>query len=185
MWLAEKRLDQAPVPHDADAIANLEHVLKVMCNEEKGRAGVPQSPDQLQQAVPLHRPEHRGRLVKNEQPGFEMDGLGDLDQLLLRRDKRPDRGLEIDRDPKLVDDGLAGLLLRLRAQQVQRATSFGAKADVLANREIRRKGQLLKHHPDCVTPGVFHGAQMNLLAVHQDRPGIRLKDSSGSAAWGT
>ena len=77
------------VVHDADPVRQVEDVVDVVADQEDADALALQLADQVPDLRRLGRPERRGRLVHDQDPGVEVDGTCDGDGLALPAGERP------------------------------------------------------------------------------------------------
>ena len=77
------RVDDPAVVHDADPVGQVEHVVDVVADQEDPDALVLELADEAPDLRGLGRPERRGGLVHDQDPGVEVDGTRDRDGLAL------------------------------------------------------------------------------------------------------
>ena len=87
--------DELALEHDADPVRQVEHVVDVVADQEDADALGLQLADELADLRGLGRPERRGRLVHDQDPGVEVDRAGDRHRLALAAGQRLDRDLEV------------------------------------------------------------------------------------------
>ena len=99
--------------------------------------------------VRLLRCEHRGRLVEDQHPRVPIEGLEDLDPLLLADRELPDPGAWIDGEP-VARPELGHSLLDHAGMEAERAPDVPmvAEDDVLRDRERLHQPEVLVHHAD-------------------------------------
>ena len=87
--------DELALEHDADPVGQVEHVVDVVADQEDPDALGLELGDEVADLGGLGRPERRGRLVHDQDPGVEVDGPRDRDRLALAARQRLDRHLEV------------------------------------------------------------------------------------------
>ena len=100
------RDDVLAVAEDGGAVAQLEHLVEPMADEQHRDAASPQVPDDREQALDLVRRERRGRLVEDQDARLERQRLGDLDELLVGHRQAADRRADIELDVELLEQRL-------------------------------------------------------------------------------
>ena len=75
--------DDAPAADDGDAVGDLEDLVELVADEDHARALGPKTAQHLEDLARLLGRQHRGRLIQHEDPRVAVDGLQDLDTLLL------------------------------------------------------------------------------------------------------
>src|SRR6266511_2703019 len=81
---------RTPAPQDGHAIGDSLHLVQLVRDENHRSAVRGHCPDRLEQGTGLLRRQHRRRLVKDEDARFPVEGLQDLDPLLLAHGQLPD-----------------------------------------------------------------------------------------------
>ena len=89
--------DQPAVAQHGDAVGQAKHLVHLVRDVEDRHAALAQPLDHAKQPGDLGFGERAGRLVHDQDVGFERQGLGDLDQLLIADAQRADRLPRIDR----------------------------------------------------------------------------------------
>ena len=144
----ERRRDRAALPHHGDPVGDGEHLLEAVRHEHQGTTLVAQGSHDVEQPLDLARAERRGRFVEDQQFGLQREGLGDLDQLPLRRREKPHRLVQRQRG---VLPEAAEHVLGPAAQHPPRETPPRAQLrqkNVLQHREVRGQAGLLRHQGD-------------------------------------
>ena len=107
-----------------------------------------ESRDHVEQALDFARAQGGGRLVENDEIGFERKRLGDLDELALGRGKIA--GFRFERQRVLLAEigkDLAGAPPHGGPRQPPGPAKIG-KENVLEDGEVGRETRLLHHHGD-------------------------------------
>ena len=105
--LARRRRDDVPaVAEDGRAIAQREDLVQPVADEQDRHAAVAKPADDREQPLDLVGGQRCGRLVQDQRAGVHGQGLGDLDQLLVRHREAPDRGADVELDVELVEQRL-------------------------------------------------------------------------------
>ena len=98
--------DPAAVAQDRDPVRDLEDLLHPVRDEEDRHALLAQRVHDAEEAAHLVGRQRRGRLVHDQGPHPEREGLGDLDGLLLGQ-RQPSSGLvDVEPDPQAIEDRL-------------------------------------------------------------------------------
>ena len=83
--------DVGAVAHHGDGVAEGEDLVEAVGDEQQRAALVAQAAGDGEEPLDLDAGQRGGRLVHDEHPGVERDGLGDLDDLLVG-DREAERG---------------------------------------------------------------------------------------------
>ncbi len=119
-----------------------------------------------QELLRFRRRQGGGGLIQDEDPGASIQGLQDLDRLLLALRQLPDLGLEVDLEAVAVAD-LGDLVSG--PLQVGNAARFGmAQDDVLEDRVSGDQLAVLVNHADAEVNGVQGRVEGHLLPVNVD-----------------
>ena len=81
--LARNGVDPLAAPQDRDPVGDLEHLVQLVADEDDRRALLLEALDDPEQLARLLRGQHGGRLVEDQDLGAAVEGLQDLDALLL------------------------------------------------------------------------------------------------------
>ena len=158
-------------------VADREHLLELVADEDDGDTLVAQAAQQREQRVGLVRGQGRGRLVHQEDARAQGQGLGDLDQLHLRAAQPRHRQRRVDVEIQQIQPalrlgphlGIVDPADRTRPQPLQH--------DVLGHREARDQVALLVDDAD---PGGDRRARIgeaNRAAIEQQLARIGLVDA--------
>ena len=122
-----------------------------------------------EQRVGLLRREHRGRLVHDQDARLAVEGLQDLDALLLADRELPDPSPGID--CKAVAFAKFGDVALDRRWVDEEAAALGAvvaEHDVLGHREGLDEAKMLVHHADAGVERIARRVEAHRLAVQLD-----------------
>ncbi len=100
------RDDVPAVAEDRRAVAQLEHLVEPMADEQDRDAAVAQAADDREQPLDLVGGQRRGRLVEDQHARLDRERLGDLDQLLVRHRQAADRRADVEPDVELLEQRL-------------------------------------------------------------------------------
>ena len=163
--------DVPAVAEHRDPIAELEHLVQAMADEEDGDTVGGQTPHLTEEALDLVRRQRRRRLVHDQHAHVAGHRLGDLDGLLgadgqLRRHRS-----RIEVDLQLAQDRRRPPVHVTPADEP--AAAGGAHEDVLRHREVGEHQRLLVDAGDAQPLGVGGAAQLDDVAVHRQVTAVR------------
>ena len=140
-------------------VAERQHLVQAMRDVEDGGAFLAQTLQQALQRLRLMRGERGGRLVEDEHARLAIERLGDLHHLppAERKARRP--GFRVVPPSPTSSQAAASPARQLGIVDEAEAPGIGAEPDVLGNREVAGKAQLLLDHGDAGSPGL-RGRQM-------------------------
>jgi hypothetical protein len=155
-------------PKHGDRVRDSLDFLELVRDEDNGRPGGLQLPDDAEQVFGLGRGEHRGRLVEDQHGRLPDQRLDDLDPLL-----DADRQVLHQRVRVYCEPVAPGQLAHVAAglapvEQARRAGFLHAEGDVLRDREHGHEHEVLVHHPDAGRDGVLGRGKVDRLPVQQD-----------------
>ena len=166
--------DRAAAQH-GDRVRDRLDFLELVRDEDDGRPGVLELPDDAEQVVGLGRGEHRGRLVEDQHGGVPDQRLDDLDPLLDADRQVLHQRVRVDREPVALGQ-LAHVAAGLApVEQAGRAGFLHAEGDVLRDREHGHEHEVLVHHSDAGRDGVLGRMELDALPVEQDLALVRLQ----------
>ena len=116
-----------------------------------------------------------GRLVHDDEPGIEREGLGDLDHLLLGDGEGADDRARIEVHSELVEQ-IGGLLAQLAPADDLAGVRFPPDEDVLLHREVRHEIELLIDDGDAEVLRLAGAVEDDRLTVEDDLAAVRLID---------
>ena len=154
--------DVLAVAQHRDAVAELEHLVEAVADEQDRHARRGEAPHLAEQAPDLVGRQRGRRLVHDQHPDVTGHRLGDLDGLLTG-----DRELGCHR-PRIDVDLEVARISPARAcmsRQWTRPPPGLAHEDVLGHREVREHQRLLVDAGDAEGLGIGRGAQFDGLAV--------------------
>ncbi len=168
----QRRRDGAALAHHRDAVADREHLLQPVRDEDQTVAGVAQPRHHLEQALHLARAQRGGRLVEDDERRVERERLGDLDELTLRRGE-PSHLLRERQAVRLAEtvEDVAGALPQHAAPQPAGAAQLGEK-DVLDHGEIGREAGFLHHHRDARADRIARRLRVERRAAEPDAAAV-------------
>ena len=145
--------DDLASTQDGHLVADVEDLAQVMGDEDDADAELGRPPDELEQPLDLAEGERRGRLVEDEQPSRQAQGLRDLDHLLLGDAEVGDDLARADRrEAELGEEVSCGAPLAVRADRAEEPGALVVEEDVVRDAQRRDEAQLLEHHPDAGIP---------------------------------
>ncbi len=171
--------DQLAVAQHRHAIAEADHLIPAVRDEQRDGAVGLEARHQPVQPLDFGGAERRGRFVEQQHLWLAGDGAHDLQHLLLA-----ERQLA---DPRVGHDGEAVAGKKLRRLPAQRppvdaapgpARRIGEK-QVLLDAEIAQQRQFLEHADDAVRQGLMRGPRRDGLASEGDAPGFRQNGAAG------
>jgi hypothetical protein len=145
-----------------------------VADEDDGRALALERPDDLEELGGFLRRQHRGRLVQDEDVRVPVEGLQDLDPLLLADgqilDARTRVELEAERPRQLPDP------VRCRAVVEEDAAvgRLDSEHDVLGDRHHRDEHEVLVHHSDPRRDRLVRRPESHPLGLHEDLAAVGL-----------
>ena len=161
--LARHGVDLLAAAQDADPVGDLEHLVELVRDEDDRLAlglEVAEDPEELER---LLRRQYGRRLVEDEDVRVPVEGLEDLDALLLADgdvgDQRIRVDLELELRRELADAG-AGCRVVEHDPGVCRLVG---QDDVLGHGHDRDEHEVLVHHPDPAVDRVLRRLQHDLL----------------------
>ena len=156
--------DQATVAQDRDPIGDAQHLFQKVRDQDDGRAGGGQPPDQREQVVLLVFGQHGRRLVQGQHCGPAGQCAKDFDLLLLADGQTVDPGVGIDVETSGRDQSVIVLPVDARATKAP-ALRPARHEDVFQYRPGRHQGPFLGDQTDAVGDGLTWPTQLHLLAV--------------------
>ena len=101
-----RRHDVPAVAEHGRPIAQREDLVEPVADEQDRHVAVAEPAHDREEPLDLVGRQRRGRLVEDQHPGLDREGLGDLDQLLVRHRQAPDRGADVELDVELGEQRL-------------------------------------------------------------------------------
>ena len=164
--------DVPAVPHDGDAVAQVEDLVETVRDEEDaGPASrrLRATANSRSTSTPL---KGRRRLVHDQDFGVQRNRLGDLDDLLVRDGQAFGDAGRVDRNAKAVEQ-LARLPdHRRRADEPEAALGLAADENVLRDAQVREERGLLVDDRDSGVLALGNVAELDALARHLEVAGI-------------
>ena len=116
--------------------------------------------------VGFGRGQHTRRLIQDQNIGFAIQRLQDLDALLLTDAQVLDDGVWVDVHLVIVCQ-LLQQLAGLRQRRLQQPAVFGAQNDILQNGEVLDQFEMLEHHADASVDGGLTIGNFGFLAADE------------------
>ena len=131
-------MDHLPVAQDGDVVAELQHLLVAMADEDDGDALGGERPDRREQPGGIVGTQRRRRFVEHEDSrALQRQHLGDLDELALRLRQLGDRCVHRDVVDHQRAQRPAGDVAGDVGVDPQMPRDLAAEGDVLRHREVR------------------------------------------------
>ena len=164
-------IDEPAAPHDRDAVGAGAHVGELVGDHHHRPPLLREAAHQAVEPRCLVRREHRRRLVEDDEPGIEVEDLGEFDQLPLADREVADQRPRVDVGGERAELRRHRLVLRRRPP---RPRMRPGEEQVLDDAERRQEAELLEHHAD---------AERHRIARRGDArptlPSIRIVPASG------
>ena len=164
----------AAVPQDGHPIRQLEHLLELVTDEDHGDALGAQLSQDAEQVAGLVRGDRRRRLVQEEDPRLQGEGLGDLDQLHLGRAEGGDRPGRRHVESHRLHPGSRVSVNGCVIDELWKPGRYPLEQDVLCHGELRDQVVLLVDDADPRLQRVARGPKTNGRPVDRDAAGVRL-----------
>ena len=164
----------ASITQDRDPVGDLEHLFHAMRDEQDGDTLTSQRRDDPEQLVDLMGRQRGGRLVHDQDPDVERDGLGDLHRLLLGEREAARRIRHVQADVQ-ARHHLLGLAPHPWPVDDPAAIPM-ADEDVLGDRQVGEDHGLLVDRRDTQPLGILGRRHPDRLAVDEDLTRIELLD---------
>ncbi len=162
-------LDHLATAQHGDPVGDLRHLVQLVADEDDRFPLGRQAADDREQLAGLLGREDGGRLVEDEDVGVAVEGLEDLDPLLLPDRDVLDLGLRIHREPEPLGDlthAVVGLAeVEQGAPGVRR---LGGEHDVLGHRHHGDQHEVLMHHSHAGLDRGTRRAELHRLAGDDD-----------------
>ena len=160
--------DVGAVAHHGDGVAEGEHLVEAVGDEDQRATLVAQAAGDGEEPVDLDAAQRRGRLVHDEQPGVERDRLGDLDDLLVGDREAAGRAARVDADAEPVEERRRPRRASPPVDAAAAAERLAAHEDVLGDREVGEERRLLVDDRDAGGLGLGGRAEVDGLAAEQE-----------------
>ncbi len=169
--------DVGAVAHHRDGVAEGEDLVEAMGDEDQGATLVAQAAGNREEAGYFVATESGGRLVHDEQPGVEGDGLGDLDDLLVGDGQTERRAARVDVYAQPLEEGARLAVHAGPVDPPAAAEGHPAHEDVLGDRQVGEERRLLVDDGDARVLRLGRGAEVDLLAAEQELSAIAPVDA--------
>src|SRR5207237_6145145 len=110
-------------------------LVELVADEERACPRGPEAAEDLEDLARLLRRQDRGRFVQHEDPCVAIDGLEDLDTLLLTDGELVDAGRRVDLEAELLREQLDSPRSLAEVQDLAGADDLVAQDDVLRDGE--------------------------------------------------
>ncbi len=168
------RGDMDAAAQDGDPVADLEHLVELMGDDDDGLAVPPHHPQNVEEPVDLLRGQHGRGLVQDQDVRPAVEDLDDLHRLLFGDRHVVNLFFGVDMETVAVRDGAdAGVDF----PEVVLAFLVYAQDDVFRRGKQVHKLKVLVNHADLVVKGVLGGADDHLLPVDQDGAFVGVVDA--------
>ncbi len=137
------RGDVGAVAHHGDGVAEVEHLVEPVRDEDERAAFVAEAAGDLEEPVDLDAGERRGRLVHDEHLRVERDRLRDLDDLLVGDREALGWAIGVDAHAEPEEHGLDLSAHGLSVDAAESADGLAAHEDVLRDGKVGEEGRLL------------------------------------------
>ena len=164
--------DDLALAKNADAVGDLENLVKLVGDEDDGLAGVAKRPHDAEEFLDLLRRQNGCRFVKDQHIGRTEQHLQDFHALLDSDRKVPDQGFRRHIHAIAVVDVLDLGARRVQIEIVRAPCRFNAQNDVLDNAEHRDKHEMLMHHADAGLDAVARPVKGRRRAIDQNLAAI-------------
>ena len=164
------------IAQHGDAIADVQHLLQAVGDEDDGYAAIAQLADDVEERLHLGFAQCRGRLVHDEHAHVTRDRLGNLDHLLLGNGERAHQRSRPQVHAHAIQDG-ARLPFQFRPADEERWSRFAPDEDVLHHGEIGHQVQFLVDDGDAQLLGMVGVVDLNRLSAKQDFAAVRHVDA--------
>ena len=161
-------------PQHRDPIRDLEDLVELVRDEDHGDTLVGQRLQDLEELVRLLGGQHGRGLVQDQDVRAPVQGLEDLDPLLLPDGDRLHTGGGIDGEVERPREVGHPLVRSAVVEQDARLRRLRREHDVLRDCHHGNQHEVLMHHADPVLDRVFRRMQPNGLSLDEDLALIRL-----------
>ncbi len=155
-----------------DAIADVEDVVHAVADEDDADAVILEAADEIENLANLLDGESGGRLVHDNQARIESGGAGDGDRLALSARQFLDRlfdAFHMDLESlQMFGRHGAGLGEIDDVEAENPAARLAAQIDVLENRQVSGKGEILVDHFDADPAGIPGACELDGAAIEND-----------------
>ena len=167
-WLGR---DVVAVAEHGDPVAELEHLVEAVADEEDRHARCRQLAHLAEEPVDLVRRKGGGRFVHDQDADLAGHRLGDLDRLLPGHGQLRRHRAGVDVDVELAEDR-PGPGVHVPPAHEPAAVDL-THEDVLRHRQVREHQRVLVDAGDPERLGICRAAQLDGLAVHGEMAAIR------------
>ncbi len=164
--------DRFAVPHDGDAIGDVDHFVELVRDEDDRAAPLTESAQDAPELLHLRRREHRRGLVENEETRAAEQRLEDLHPLRFTDGEIAHEAVHVHVEAELSREPLH-LHRRERHVDGNAARRLAPENDVFGDRERRHEHEVLVHHPHAGGDGVRGRPPGDVPPAHLHRPLVR------------
>ena len=145
-----------------------QHLIQLVADEDDAAPGLGEPAEQEEDLLRLLWGQHRRRFVEDQDPCVPVEGLQDLDTLLLADRQAADLrvGVDVESEPGREVADPARRLPAIQEQGVRHR--LVAQDDVLGHGQHRHEHEVLMDHADAVVDGVARSTHGHRLSVQQD-----------------
>jgi hypothetical protein len=163
----------SPIAHDRDPLAEGEDLIEPMRDEEQGGALGTEGAHHIEEAVDLGRRERGCRLVHDDDPRVERQRLDDLNDLLVCDGEASSRAVRVEWHPQAAHQPPDTAVHFGTVDPPPTGEGLTAHEDVLGNRQVGEQGGLLVDDRDTRRASRCRPAEVGVVAVQDETPGIR------------
>ncbi|GBD84463.1 hypothetical protein BMS3Abin02_00856 [bacterium BMS3Abin02] len=167
--------DSAAISEHGDAVADVEDLVQLVGDEDERMTLGGHGAQCHEEVLDLLRSQDGSRLVERKERRVAIEGLDDLDTLLLSDRQLPDVGFRVDFDAvglgELIDSFGHGLQVHEQA-----ARRWKSQSNVLCDGDRLDQHEVLVDHPDAMGYGVGRRVDRHRLAVDENQTVVRLME---------
>lgn len=164
--------DHLATAHHADVVGDLHDLAQLVGDQDDGLALIAQPAQDAEQVICLGRGQHAGGFVQDQDVGAAIQGLEDLDPLLVTDRQILDQFVGIDLQFVFLRQALQ-FLPRPRQRGAQQRPVLGPQDDVFQHCEILHQLEMLEYHADAGADRRLAVGDRDGLARDQDFPRVR------------
>ena len=171
------RADQTAISQDGDAVGQPEDLVHLMRRIHDRDAARLQTGDGAEKRGDLLFGEGGGRLVHQDDVSLTSEGLGDLDHLHLRHRQGAHQAGGVDVGLEFAEQFPGAGELGAAIDASEAAARLGAQGDILGDRQVRYRHQLLMDHRDARDQGVVRRLEADVFTAPFDVSAVRSVES--------
>ncbi len=170
VWAVSKRADQPAVAQHGDAVGQPKYFLHFVGDGEDGHALLSQPIDHAKQPPGFAFGEGAGRLIHDQNLGFDRKGLGDFHQLLIAHPQFPHQLGRRNGAVQLFKNRRRLPLHRAVVEQSPAARAFPAQKDIRRDREFLNKIEFLMNNAHARGLGIAGALKLRRPPLEQNPP---------------